>query len=483
MTDLRMAALRYAELGYPVFPCVNGLNPAPLTRRGFRDASTDPGQIEAWWQRDPAACIGLAAEGLLVVDVDGPDNPWLTEERWHEFSNVPAARTPRGGWHFVFRRPEGVGWRCSVGRLAPNVDVRTDGGYIVMAPSTRPDGDYHWEPGRELKVPADQLSAPPGWLAEALDSLTSTNVRAASTPVMHQSFDVSPGSIPTGQRNSTLASIAGRMRQAGLSESEIHASLEQVNRKRCNPPLGSTEIAKIATSIARYQPGLAQPFFPRPTLRAVNGTPIDAESNVIWFSEIEPVEIDWLWPGRIPAGRITLLVGLPGKGKSLVTVDMAARVSNGTTWPDGATCPRGSVILITAEDNPNDTIRPRLDAAGADVKRVGLLSMINRIGADGRQVRTPFSLADVYELEQELAQLSNCKLIVIDPIGSFLGSRTDAHRDNEVRACWRRSPLWPRRTALRSWWSPIGEKDMVCWPTIWRWEAGRSPVWPGPYGT
>jgi hypothetical protein len=64
--------------------------------------------------------------------------------------------------------------------------------------------------------------------------------------------------------------------------------------------------------------------------QAIKGMPAELESDVVWFSEIEPVEVDWLWPTRIPAGRITLLVGLPGKGKSLVTVDMAARVSTGT---------------------------------------------------------------------------------------------------------------------------------------------------------
>jgi RecA-family ATPase len=139
--------------------------------------------------------------------------------------------------------------------------------------------------------------------------------------------------------------------------------------------------------------------------------PAELESNVVWFSEIEPVEIDWLWPARIPAGRITLLVGLPGKGKSLATVDMAARVSNGTNWPDGSECPKGSAILITAEDNPNDTIRPRLDAAGADVSKVGLLSMIKRVGIDGKPVETPFTLIDVFELENELERLPDCRLI------------------------------------------------------------------------
>ncbi|MCP4885004.1 MAG: AAA family ATPase [Planctomycetaceae bacterium] len=439
MKSLHDAAIQYAELGYPVFPCGNGKSPVPLTKRGFKDASADPEQIEAWWKQYPDANIGLATEGLLVIDVDGSNNPWLTEERAAEFELAPAARTPRGGWHFVFSRPEHVNWRCSAGQLALHVDVRTDGGYIVVSPSKRPDGEYQWLDGRELNAPVNGLSEPPAWLALQLDELAKPKVASTVIDSPRPRFDQARSVIPNGQRNSTLASIAGKMRQAGLSESEILAGLEQVNRTRCNPALDAAEVAKIATSIARYQPGPPLPYFPVPSLQtvngqAINGMPAELESNVVWFSEIEPVEIDWLWPARIPAGRITLLVGLPGKGKSLVTVDMAARVSTGTNWPDGSECPQGSAILITAEDNPNDTIRPRLDAAGADVSSVGLLSMIKRFGIDGKRVETPFTLIDVFELENELERVPDCRLIVIDPIGSFLGSKTDAHRDNEVRS-------------------------------------------------
>lgn len=156
MTALLDAALRYAELGFAVFPCADAIQPAPLTRHGFKDASTDPEQIAAWWRQFPTACIGMATVGLVVIDVDGPANPWLTEERALDLSRTPTARTPRGGWHYVFRRPANVSWRCSVGQLGPNVDVRTDGGYIVVAPSRRPDGVYRWVDGLELDVGPDR---------------------------------------------------------------------------------------------------------------------------------------------------------------------------------------------------------------------------------------------------------------------------------------------------------------------------------------
>ena len=150
------------------------------------------------------------------------------------------------------------------------------------------------------------------------------------------------------------------------------------------------------------------------------------------LADVEPRPVSWLWPKRIPLGRITLLVGRPGEGKSFLTTDAAARVTTGTPWPDGSDCSNGSVILISAEDDPADTIRPRLDAHYADVRRVHLLSAVRRVNGDGHYERL-IMLADVEAIEAALVQLPDCKLIVVDPIGSFLGGGTDAHRDNEVR--------------------------------------------------
>ena len=149
------------------------------------------------------------------------------------------------------------------------------------------------------------------------------------------------------------------------------------------------------------------------------------------LADVEPCAIDWLWPGRFPLGRISLLVGRPGEGKSFLTTDMASRVSTGTPWPDGTDCPRGSVILISAEDDPGDTIRPRLDAHYADVRRIHLLSGVRRAG---KQHERMISLADVTTVQQSLEMHPDCKLIVVDPVGSFLGGGVDAHRDNEVRS-------------------------------------------------
>jgi len=152
------------------------------------------------------------------------------------------------------------------------------------------------------------------------------------------------------------------------------------------------------------------------------------------LADVEPAEVRWLWLRRVPLGRITLLVGMPGAGKSFLTTYMAARASTGSPWPDGTDCPSGSAIFISAEDDPADTIRPRLDVHHADVRRVHLLAMVRKPDKHGEQKEVMFTLSDVDALEAALKRHPDCKLVVVDPIGSFLGGRTDAHRDNEVRA-------------------------------------------------
>lgn len=161
-SSLLDVALRYAGLGYAVFPCRVGSKQS-LVPHGFRDATTDVAQIEAWWAQWPDANVAITARGLLVVDVDPQAGSWPNEqEQATELLMAGAvSQTPRGGRHYVFRRPPGKEWKCSAGQLAPGVDIRTDGGYVVVPPSRTTDGAYRWVPGLELDAPADRLPDPP----------------------------------------------------------------------------------------------------------------------------------------------------------------------------------------------------------------------------------------------------------------------------------------------------------------------------------
>lgn len=140
-------------------------------------------------------------------------------------------------------------------------------------------------------------------------------------------------------------------------------------------------------------------------------------------AEIEAKPIRWLWPDRIARGKITMIAGNPGLGKSQLTLNLAAIVSTGGSWPrTGGKSERASVLLISAEDDPADTIRPRLEAAGADLSRCHIS-------------REPgFSLADdLGRLSAAIAACPGVALVIIDPISAYLGG-IDGHKNAEVRA-------------------------------------------------
>jgi len=195
----------------------------------------------------------------------------------------------------------------------------------------------------------------------------------------------------------------------------------------CKLPLGDAATPEDLGRWLRAAAERVEPLQSEPTKPELSPGPV-----TVCLADVRPEPIRWLWENRVPSGRLTLLVGAAGCGKSLVTTDMAARVSTGRPWPDGAECPQGSVLLLLAEDNPADTVRPRLDAAGADVRRVHLLQAV-RYTEQGATHERVVTLADIDAIEQALKAVGDVKLLIVDPIGSYLGADTDAHRDNEVR--------------------------------------------------
>ena len=164
---------------------------------------------------------------------------------------------------------------------------------------------------------------------------------------------------------------------------------------------------------------------------------VTLEAIVHRLSDVKPEQLEWLWQDRIPLGKLTLLAGDPGLGKSFVTLDMAARVSRGAVWPDDSTKrqPVGSVVIFNCEDGLADTIRPRLDRANADVTKIVAVEGITVFDVETGEARQRgFTLAnDLPRLEVVVRDLTDCRLIVIDPISGFLGD-TDSHKNADVRA-------------------------------------------------
>ena len=148
-------------------------------------------------------------------------------------------------------------------------------------------------------------------------------------------------------------------------------------------------------------------------------TKLGLEPVVRPLADFRPTSTSWLWPGRIAGGKFTLMVGDPGQGKSLVALDMTARISRGGNWPEGSSCgPPGSVLLLNAEDNVVDTVIPRLTALGADLSRVQIMEAVRT--SDGQHEEF-FSLArHLEQLEWALVAMENPRMVVIDPISSFM---------------------------------------------------------------
>lgn len=145
------------------------------------------------------------------------------------------------------------------------------------------------------------------------------------------------------------------------------------------------------------------------------------------LADVEPEAVEWLWPGRVPLGKITVLEGDPGLGKSTVALALAAGVSRGLPLPGGGLFGPAPVLLLSAEDGLADTVRPRLDAAGADVRRVFSLALV----IDDAEM-LPTLDGDLPRIDAAIVE-SGAQFLVVDPLVAFLGGEVNSYRDQDVR--------------------------------------------------
>jgi putative DNA primase/helicase len=156
---------------------------------------------------------------------------------------------------------------------------------------------------------------------------------------------------------------------------------------------------------------------------------------IVTADTVTPVPLDPVWPGVLWAGKPTLLCGDPGLGKSMLTADIAARVTTGAPWPCSTQKREpADVIMLSAEDDPADTLVPRLIAAGADLKRVAFIAGVNEPHDDGIR-KTWLSLdRHLLPLHEVLRARKGVRLIIIDPLSAYLGRGTDSHNEGDVRS-------------------------------------------------
>jgi P4 family phage/plasmid primase-like protien len=254
-------ALKHAGRGWKVFPLFSPTpegkctcsrpdckHPGKHPRVGSKDgpgwqdlATTDSTVIKAWWKKWPDANIGIAtgkASGLAVLDVDGPAGEDVVKKM-----GVPKTCTVRTGkGRQLYLKHPGFVIKNKV-KVFPDLDSRGDGGYVVAPGSLHASGKvYYFEEGLSPEA-APPAAIPRWWLDVVRDGGVKSNDKAKKGPVKE------------GGRNSHLASLAGSLRDKGLSAEAIEVALLDFNKRHCQPPLDDDEVKGIAASYGRYEEG------------------------------------------------------------------------------------------------------------------------------------------------------------------------------------------------------------------------------------
>lgn len=186
---------------------------------------------------------------------------------------------------------------------------------------------------------------------------------------------------------------------------------------------------------------------PRPEATSVAPVAESVAPTVRTLADVPVERVAWLWPDYLPLGKLVVLDGDPSVGKSTATIDLAARVSTGDRWPDGAPNPGpGDVLLLSAEDGLSDTIAPRLTAAGADLARVHALLEVPQLGEEGAVRMVPPSLPRDIPLIEGVIRERTVSLAVVDVLMAYLNGKVDSHRDQDVRGVLHQLAAMAERT-------------------------------------
>jgi hypothetical protein len=465
------AALSLASLGYSVFPC----NPdkTPRVRAWETTASRSPFDIAVKWDVSPESLPGLpvGAHGLIVIDADrkvgGTDGvlafTQLCAEHHIDLSGAFVVETPTGGGlHFYFKTD--LPYSNSKGTLPDGIDVRGIGGYVIVPGATLPDG-------RSYKVVGgswDSIPALPDALARLL-----REKRTAAASSASQAPDAL--AVTVRERSFAKAALADEVRKLGvmgegsgrnralneaahsLGTMDDWIDLNEVSEALLAVSVANGYVGKDGESAARQTiaSGLtAGRMKPRALLsdgdielkdlgpafvnaiaaykrqQSVSAPPMSKRSvTVLLGASIVEKPISWLWDGYLPQGKLTLLAGAGGTGKSTIAFSLAATITNGGVWPDGTRCGvQGNVLIWSSEDDPADTIKPRLMAVGANDRRYGVISGT----VDENNVPDSFDAArDMDGLREAVAQIGGITLLIIDPIVTAVTG--DMHKANDVR--------------------------------------------------
>lgn len=243
MGAMREAALAYAEQGYSVFPCVPG-EKRPLTMHGLLDASKDSTEVEGWWILNPDANVAMptgAVNGVSVIDLDGP-----LGIAWAKAQHLPRTwtiRTPRGGLHLYYAYHQDLHTGSA---FAEQVDVRNNGGYVLLLPSVVNGKPYTVA----LDAPVARLDHIPQELRVRTRERREPPQQEREPHWVTQAL----GGVPESQRNDTATRLIGYFHHKGMTEDIIGTIMEQW-AGRCSPAFDLSELHRTIMSVTRYPQG------------------------------------------------------------------------------------------------------------------------------------------------------------------------------------------------------------------------------------
>jgi archaellum biogenesis ATPase FlaH len=403
-------ALGYLHRGFSVIP----LSPmSKIPPKGFEWARYQKGpasedDVRQWFTGWPDANLGIvtgAVSGIVVVDCDNKDAARELKRIMPELKTVPRVKTSKGH-HFFFRHP-GYPVPNSASVFFPKMDVRGDGGFVVAPPSIHERGhQYEWQ------VPIN------GELPQLPEEISSAATRTKTETAKDKRFDSSVvwEGLPQGQRDDQMFRYACQLRSLNAPR-EVAERLILEAWSRCRqgkkPFTQDNALAKLDQAW-KYPSGNTDQGNRDPVLEQV--------------SEIDREDVSWLGHHRVPRGKITMVEGDPGQGKSFLTQALAAAVSRGCCFPGDEQKTPESVIIMSAEDGANDTIRPRLEDMQADLGRIVLLRGMR----DEKGNESHITLADLDVIEKALREVGPV-LLIIDPLIAYTANK-DTHKASEVRS-------------------------------------------------
>ena len=287
----------------------------------------------------------------------------------------------------------------------------------------------------------------PEWLPEATVSSVELDLPENVDQAKRYLLGRAPVAVQgQGGDNTTYKVCAATVRDYALSE---HMALKLLTywNERCTPPWTIEDLQEKVDRALRYGRGsigskTARGMFGeiKPVPQSLE-TPAGAQaastrkSRLVFecLAEKEPEPLDWAWLNRLARGKLNLIGGLPGLGKSQLLTELARVITTGGNWPTGEKCRRGSVLLMQGEDGVADTVLPRALAAGVDVSRFFHTGTI-RTGEGKNLTEQIIQLSsDLGEVEMCLEENPQIDTLMIDAIGTYLG-KADSHKDAEVRA-------------------------------------------------